>query len=100
MTSGEPLEPLIEQATDWLLRLDDAPADSALRAAAETWRAADPAHGRAWDRAERAYRLIALAPAASQPRRKAASRRWFAGAAAALAACLLLLYTPAMLTRL
>lgn len=99
MSPGDPLEPMIEQATDWLLRLDDAPADAALRASAEAWRTADPAHGRAWDRAERAYRLMATSPA-NRPRRAAASRRWFAGAAVALAACLLLLYVPGVLTHL
>jgi transmembrane sensor len=106
---GDPLQPLIERATDWLLRLDDAPTDTALRVAAEAWRMADPAHGLAWDRAERAYRLMAQAPASrpaastrqvAVPRRKSASRQWFAGAAVALAACLLLIYGPAMLTHL
>lgn len=100
MPPGDPLQPLIEQATDWLMRLDDAPADAALRAGAEAWRTADPAHGRAWDRAERAYRLMARMPA-SRPRRAAAvARRWLGGAVLALAACLLLLYVPGMLTYL
>lgn len=107
MTTGEPQEALIEQATDWLLRLEEAPGDAGVRAAAEAWRAADPAHARAWISAERAYRLFAQAPRASRPMspsrpaaglpaRKTPSRRWLAGAAA-LAACLLLLYLPGML---
>lgn len=111
MTPGESLEPLIAQATDWLLRLEEAPADSALRAAAEAWRAADPGHGRAWQRAERAYRLMAQAPAAGPvvpPARLAAmpaartpsSRKWLHGAATALAACLLLLVGPVLLRHL
>lgn len=110
MTPGDSLEPLIAEATDWLLRLEEAPADPALRAAAEAWRTADPGHGRAWQRAERAYRLMMQAPAASAAvptarlaavpvGRTASPRKWFYGAAA-LAACLLLLFGPVLLRHL
>lgn len=101
-TTGESTEALIEQATDWLLRLEDAPADSRVRAAAAAWRDAAPAHAQAWQRAERAYRLISArnpagrtAPAVvpiARPRRK--RPLWVAGVAAALAACLMLVYLP------
>jgi transmembrane sensor len=111
MTAGQSLEVLIAEATDWLLRLEEAPGDHAVRAAADAWRAADPAHDRAWVRAERAYRLIGRsvepgrtaigAPATKPPRgRRPVSRRWVAGAAAALAAGLLLLFMPGLLVKL
>lgn len=110
MTTGQSPEALLAQATDWLLRLEEAPGDPAVHAAAEAWRAADPAHDRAWVRAERAYRLIGQSPRASRitsatpPARaggkRPSSRRWFAGAAAALAAGLLLLYAPGLLLKL
>lgn len=106
MTTGESLEPLIEEATDWLLRIEETPGDAGVRVAAEAWRTADPAHARAWARAERAYLLIARShrrPGLESPgntRRQSASRRWLAGGAAALAACLLLLWVPGALTTL
>jgi transmembrane sensor len=110
MTTGQSQEALIAQATDWLLRLEEASGDPAVQAAAEDWRAADPAHERAWVRAERAYRLIGQSPQANRTTiaarparaggRRSPSRRWFAGAAAALAAGLLLLYAPGLLIKL
>ncbi len=110
MATGEPLERLIEQATDWLLRIEESPGDKSVRAAADTWRAADPERARAWAQAERAYLMFAASRPGIQPeplaerrggaRRRSSSRRWLAGAAGALAACLLLLYVPGMLTHL
>lgn len=112
MTTGETIEPLIEQATDWLLRLEEAPGDEAMRAAAEGWRTTDPAHARAWAQAERAYRMLADSPSRASAggaagsridaavARRPAARRWAAGAVAALAACLMLLYVPGLLVQL
>lgn len=108
MTTGQSPEALIAEATDWLLRLEESPGDAAVRAAADAWRAADPAHERAWVRAERAYRLIGRSaeasrgrPAVSTPRGwRLVSRRWGAGAAVALAAGLLLLFVPGLLVKL
>jgi transmembrane sensor len=104
MTTGESLEPLIEQATDWLLRLEEAPGDSSLRAAAESWRATNATHAQAWVRAERAYRMIAQSapPAHAEPSaaRRRWTHRWAAGAVAAMAAGLLLLYMPGILAHL
>lgn len=114
MTANEPLDPLIEEATDWLLRLEEDSGDTGLRAAAEAWRQADPAHARAWVHAERAWRLLAtrkpqpaLPPrdssaVAPTPRlaRMPAPARWIAGVAAALVVLFAALYLPATLTRL
>jgi transmembrane sensor len=108
MTRGGSAESLIGQATDWLLRLEEAPADPGVRDAAAAWRNADPAHAQAWNQAERAYRLIATrAPApraatpvsaTAHPRRTA--RPWAIGAAAALAACLILVWLPGLMLQL
>ena len=114
MTADEPLDPLIEEATDWLLRLEEESGDAGLRAAAEAWRQADPAHARAWSHAERAWRLLATrkpqpalpprAPPAvvltSRLARVPAAARWAAGVAAALVVLFAVLYLPATLTRL
>lgn len=114
MTANEPLDPLIEEATDWLLRLEEESGDAGLRAAAEAWRQADPAHARAWVHAERAWRLLATrkpqpalpprAPPATAPAsrlaRVPAPARWAAAVAAALVALFAVLYLPPALTRL
>lgn len=62
MPPSVPLDPLIEAATEWLLRLDAAPDDAMLRAAAEAWRGESEDHARAWKRAERAWDMLAAAP--------------------------------------
>lgn len=82
MPHSAPLDPLIEAATEWLLRLDAAPEDAALRAAADAWRGESEDHARAWKRAERAWDMLAgqteAAPAV--PRVVAATKTgWFAG---------------------
>jgi len=114
MTANEPLDPLIEEATDWLLRLDEESGDAGLRAAAEAWRQADPAHARAWHHAERAWRLLATRkpqpalpprnpPAVvltSRMARVPVAARLAAGVAAALVVLFAVLYLPATLTRL
>lgn len=105
MTANEPTDPLIEEATDWLLRLEEHSGDSGLRAAADAWRRADPAHARAWRRAERAWRMLAARrPQADAPIQHLASMpmaaRWAAGAAAVMMALLAVIYVPGALTRL
>lgn len=73
------------QAADLLMRLNDRPDDAALRGHLERWQAADPAHARAWARAERAWAATGgLAPAATAPTlavRRAGPPRWVAVAA-------------------
>lgn len=99
MKTGEPPDPLTREAIDWLIRLDEAPDDAALRAAAEAWRRAAPERALAWTRAEKAWAWLgdpAPDPVASV--RAPAGRRWLAGAAAAIAAALLMLWLPTMLT--
>lgn len=49
----------IDEALDWLLRLQAFPADENLRAEAEAWRTLTPQHARAWKRAERAWEYAA-----------------------------------------
>jgi len=62
MASSEPIDPLIQKATDWLQRLEALPHDATLRGAAETWRTESPEHARAWARAERTWRLLEQIP--------------------------------------
>ena len=53
-SSGTAIAPrALEQAAGWLVRLHDADAGAADHAACARWRAADPEHARAWERAER-----------------------------------------------
>ncbi len=56
-------DPATEAAITWFVRLHDDPADTSLRADFEAWRAADPAHGRAYDRLQRLWGAAAHLPA-------------------------------------
>lgn len=99
----------LDEATDWLLGLEAAPDDTALRADFERWLAADDRHARAWAQVNRAWtrigeRLPAHAgPGAASPSGRRPTR-WQGLAvnavAAAFAACLLLWLVPAVLLRL
>lgn len=106
MTTGEPTERMLEEAADWLLRLQGAAADAAICDAHARWRNADPRHERAWARMAKGWELIgeAASPAARASvvpfvRRRVASR-WRIGAAMAVAACLLLLFVPGLISQL
>ncbi len=105
-------DPVWDQAMDWLLAVQAAPADAGLQGRLAAWRAADAAHDRAYRRAERVWRLTGeVAPAAPvivpaapvvtlsdhrRPRRRAMAY----GAAALAAACLLVLLMPTAMLRL
>jgi len=96
-------EPLRGEAVDWLMRLQAAPGDTAVRAGLDTWLAASASHRRAWESVERVWRvsgglpeLDAPLPATNvvaQPRARR-SRRVVAIAVVALAACLALYVAP------
>ena len=48
-----PIDPrVLEQAADWLMQLHSGAASAQQRRACERWRASDPEHARAWQRAE------------------------------------------------
>jgi transmembrane sensor len=102
MTTGEPTERMLEEAADWLLRLQSMPTDSSVRAAFARWRGADPRHERAWTRMEKGWRLLGetaprdRAKVVPLARRRTASR-WRLGLGAVIAACLLLLFVPGLL---
>lgn len=103
MTTGEPTEWMLEEAADWLLRLQGAAADAAVRDAHLRWRNADPRHERAWARMAAGWELIGEAASPAQPSivpfvRRRTPSRWRAGAAVALAACLLLLFVPGLIS--
>lgn len=87
MASSKPIDPLIQQATAWLLRLDASPEDPELRRAAEAWRRENHEHVRAWTHAERAFRLLAAVPMEPSPGERPfpAAYRWL-GAHRAMAA--------------
>lgn len=110
MTSADLTANCREQALDWLLRLQQAPHDQALREQFEQWLASEPAHAEAYRKAERLWRLSGqLAPATAErwptpaevvqlPVRRKTPRRWWLGAAAA--ACLMLALAPSLSLRL
>lgn len=94
-------DPVTDEALDWLMQLQDAPGDAAMRRGFEQWLAGDPARGEAIARLERMRALPALREATLQdalrlgaapggvvamPRRP---RRWTMAAMAAAAAILL-----------
>jgi transmembrane sensor len=107
-------DPLLEEAMDWLLRLQESPGDAALAAACERWAGRDAAHGRAWARAMRAWALVGEVPPAhvaqwsGTPAMDGASpvvptprRRMLAGLAfGAAAACLAVAVLPDAVLRL
>lgn len=105
----------LREATDWLLRLREAPEDAALLAGLRHWLAADPAHARAWERANRAWQIIGeVQPSSGRtdagtrampPARKGKPPRQYPRigvglVALALAACLTLVFLPSLLVRL
>ncbi|MBR0662837.1 DUF4880 domain-containing protein [Roseomonas hellenica] len=75
MSIEHPSDPLLEEAMDWLVRLQASPGDAALAAACESWAGRDAAHGRAWARAMRAWALVGEVPPAHVA-------QWSAGTAA------------------
>lgn len=108
MKTQDPADPLTREAIDWLIRLDDAPHDAGLRAAADAWRRSNPDRAAAWGRAEKAWSWLAdpvpdpvgRGRRAAHRQRKHTGQRWLAGLAGAMAAGLLMLYLPALLTSL
>jgi transmembrane sensor len=62
--SERPLSPeVLEEAANWLLRLNEHDAKDADFAACAQWRHAAPEHARAWAKAEQVQALLALVPA-------------------------------------
>ncbi|KWT65995.1 hypothetical protein APY04_2582 [Hyphomicrobium sulfonivorans] len=55
---------MLEDAIDWLLRLQDKPNDAALRRAFAQWLAQSPAHADAWQKASRGWDALGTAPPA------------------------------------
>ena len=124
MTRDAPSDQRLEEAMDWLLRLQEAPGDPALRDRVEAWLSADPDHRRAWDQARKTWQIMgemtprtagawaretAPAPRPSPPaapnakRSARPPRRRRLGlslAALAAAACLALAFGPSLLLRL
>lgn len=97
--SAPPSAALLEDATDWLLRLQADPADVALRRAHQDWLAADAAHHDAWLAVQRTWTVTGRMKAERRtaelvsftPSHNPARRRITAFAAvASLAACLAL----------
>lgn len=55
-------DPLLEEAADWLLRLQEAPHDPATAGQFEAWLARSPEHAAAWGKIGRAWRLVGEVP--------------------------------------
>ena len=115
-------DPVREEAFDWLMRVQAAPGDAAVRASLDSWLSESETHRKTYRSVERMWRLAGDLPAdyveqvrgAEQVRALAASSRdrrprstgWrradsrrgrtIAFAAAALAACLALVFLPAI----
>ena len=108
--TGDPTDDdLLAEAVDWLMRIDAAPGDAALRADLEAWLAAGEAHRCAYRDAERVARVASTLPAdyadAQGPILGPAERPRFGGVrssrvrmagftAIALAACVAFLFAP------
>jgi transmembrane sensor len=58
LTKDDKTDALLEQATDWLLRLNDAPEDAQLARELDAWLAMSAQHRAAWDKAQRAWALV------------------------------------------
>jgi len=91
MSDASRQDPQWTTAMEWLLWLHASPDDQELRAACETWQRASPVNARAWQRAERIWRLSGQLPGTSRKRWPRTSRRRSAIIGAALAACVALL---------
>ena len=65
MSDQQPSDRRLEEAMDWLLRLQDTPDDAGLRHAVEAWVAADPDNRRAWNQARRAWQAMGDLPPAT-----------------------------------
>lgn len=113
MTADRPeaeSDPLLQEAFDWLIRVQTAPEDAALRRALDDWKTTDERHAEAWRRATRVWDLVGEVPpdidrwpaapataavrpralrAPARPRRRRAVRRIATAASTALAACLI-----------
>ncbi|ATQ42957.1 FecR family protein [Caulobacter mirabilis] len=63
----EGVDPVVEAAVGWFVRLHDDPADPTLRPAFEAWRDADPRHARAYERLQRLWGASAHLPSLAQP---------------------------------
>jgi transmembrane sensor len=107
MATGEPTDLIFTAAMDRLLRLQASPDDASLRADIAAWCTADPAHARAWRRAQETWNAVAEVPPAHiaewPVKRPAIARagRWphvrlALATGAAIAACLLLLFVPGL----
>jgi transmembrane sensor len=62
-TAPPPDTVVLREAAQWLVRLHSGHADAGDRAACEAWRHADPAHERAWQRAESLSQKFGAVPA-------------------------------------
>jgi transmembrane sensor len=111
-------DPLLEEAMDWLLALEEQPRDPELSARCAAWRARSRAHERAFDAARRSWRALGAAtpafahvwapaapsriaqrsPAPSRRRRTPFVFAEFVGAALLL--CILLVAAPSVMLRL
>lgn len=84
---------LLDEAADWLLRLEAAPGDESVRAGLRAWIDADPTHAEAFQRMERMWHVAGGLPSRRRTSARRVRRPAFV-AAAALAACLLLALYP------
>lgn len=120
LDEDEKPDPLLEEAMDWLLRLQDAPHDPETAREFDAWLSRSDHHARAWDKARKTWQLMGEVPPvyehlwhdsrAAGGRRTAArphaTRRgwgwkaWSGGAVAAAFAVLVILAVPTITLRM
>ncbi len=61
------VDPIVEAAVGWFVRLHEDPADPTLRPAFEVWRDADARHARAYERLQRLWGASAHLPSLTRP---------------------------------
>ena len=109
MTNEDPEDEILETAMDFLLQLQERPADPVLRRELDAWLAAASVNRRGWTRAQQAWRLVGDVPPVTAAAwsdseapiaERTPRRRVFAAAAAvALAACIALAVVPSLTLR-
>lgn len=72
-------DPLLEEAADWFLRLQETPHDPATAGQFEAWLASSPEHARAWAKIGQVWQLVGTVPPAHEAAWRHGGQSPFAG---------------------